>query len=307
MKKLTLVLFIISSLVLFSCNKGNSSKEVSENIENTGTENYSSEYLNVDLGKDWPEYEKDGYAVFSFEVDSSGNIYNDFNQDLEQIGDVTETTVDGMPAITRLQKFMQNELLLSRVWLIYDGKNMFSFNVSAPEKIFDDKVAKSIVSKVVILNKGKNVTLPVEEENKYKKPDIYPVAIMDTLQEVLSSDALLSVENVNNSIKALTAMQNIKDADNLSQENLKEMSDKIYTSCGFTDIEDLVNTTLKPATFSATIFTMIKNSEPDNSGIAAILKGILSQNNISSADLKFTYEHWDLIMKLIAVSENKAN
>ncbi len=60
----------------------------------------------------------------------------------------------------------------------------------------------------------------------------------------------------------------------------------------------MFNKTLKPAATCAAFLNIVKNGEDQKIDALPLLKGLVSQNPISAADIKFTYEHWDLVMKL---------
>jgi len=317
MKKTTLIFVGIALAILLLPSCGNSNKQSETNSSNTKDTKqvsekkvFETENISVRLDNDWTitssgAQNNDDYSVFSFIVNSSGNIYNDFNNDLEQIGEVTETTIDGMPAITRKQKFQQNETKLSRVWLIYNGENVLSFNVAAPENIFDDKVAKSIASKVKILHKGKNVQLPVDGKSKYMKPEIFPKNTINKFKDVLSSDNSLTIDLMNNAIKTLSALQSIDETKiaNLSKDEKMAIADSIYSSHGFANIDEMLDKTLKPTIICATILTMIDKKKTDENVMVPFLKDFISQNEVSFEDLKFTYDNWDLVMKLDKLAE----
>ncbi len=140
-----------------------------DNQETISTEQdiktFETAYISVSLDNNWTvtgsgAHNNDGYSVFSYVVDSSGDIYKDFNQDHKQIGEITETTVDGMPAVTRIQEYKSNEIMRSRAYLIYDGKNIIAVTVAAPQEVYNDDTAKAIAEHISVLHKGENVTLP---------------------------------------------------------------------------------------------------------------------------------------------------
>ena len=309
MKKLTLILTIFSlSVILWSCGGDKSDKTTSEQTEKTDnatTKIFSNKYLSVELTGNWTisKYgasNDEKYSLFSFKEENTSNIYDAFNKDFEQIGDITETTVDGMPAVTRIQKFMQNEMKTSRVWLIYDGVNIISFNVAAPEKIFDDEIAKSIVSKVKILNKGQNVELPTKEKSEFVKPTEFPEQTLNDLKDVLIEDSFLSKTIIQNALKTFTALQ---DYDTLKVQDLNKearmtIADSAANANEFSNINEVFNKVLKPSLTCATVLSMIEKDNSQNKINSIFLKDFLSQNKLSYADLKCTYENWDLIMEL---------
>ena len=300
------MMFAFSSMLIISCgsDKSNDASQTTEETNNASAKAYSDQYLSVDLGDDWivSEYgaHNNTYSMFSFKVDSKGNIYDDFNKDHEQVGEVSETTVDGMPAITRLQKFMQNTMKKGRVWLIYDGTDVISFNIATDENNFDDAVAKSIAAKVKILNKGQNVKLPTSKKAEFSKPDTYPEATINKLSDALSDNNLLTEEIINKAIDALSSMQQMN-----KDEFNDNVADSIAVQYGFGGLNDMLDKSLKPATTCAAILNTIKNSEEQNTDITEFLNGFISQNPVSAGDLKFTYEHWDLVMKLYTISSKE--
>ena len=309
MKKLTLILTIFSlSVFLWSCGGDKSDKtnsEKTEKTENTKTKTFSNKYLSVELTGDWTISKSSAknsaqYSLYSFKEENTSNIYDAFNKDLEQIGDITETTVDGMPAVTRIQKFMQNDMKTSRVWLIYDGVNIISFNVAAPEKIFDDKIAKSIVAKVKILNKGQNVKLPTKEKSEFVKPAEFPEQTLNNLKDVLVKDSFLSETIIQNALKTFTTLQDYDTlkVHDLNKEARMAIADSIARLNGFDNVNVMFTKVLQPSLTCATVLGMIeKGGSQDNTNLM-FLKDFLSQNKLSYADLKCTYENWDLIMEL---------
>ncbi len=306
MKNVLIIITVFTFLSVFvvSCGqkKNDNSSHKTNTIENSTSKKYSDKYLSVDLSNDWSVSEYGAhnktYSIFSFKVDSRGNIYDDFNKDHQQIGEISKTTVDGMPAITRLQKYMQNKMKKCRVWLIYDGKNVISFNVAADENVFNDAEANSIMAKVKILNKGKNVKLPTKQnKEEYSKPDSYPADVIAKLKDVLSEDSILTEESLNNAMNAIIKMQQIDKADSNDS-----VINSIVTKYGFSSLDELLNKTLKPATTCAFIMNMIKNSADQQLDNISFIKDFILQNKVSAADLKFTYEHWDLVMKLYSIS-----
>lgn len=308
MKKTAIIItvFAFLSILVISCgsDKSNDSSQEQDKAENSSVKAFSDQYLSVDLGDDWTVSEYGAhnrtYSIFSFKVDSKGNIYDDFNKDHEQVGEVSETTVDGMPAITRLQKFMQNSMKKGRVWLIYDGTNVISFNVAADENKFDDAMAQSIATKVKILNKGQNVKLPTSKKAEFSKPDTFPEETINKLGDALSDNNLLTEETINKAMAVLKTMGQT------NKEELKgNAADSIASQYGFSGLNDMLDKTLKPAITCATILNMIKNSKGQKTDATEFLKDFVSQNQVSVADLKFTYAHWDLVMKLYAVSNKK--
>jgi hypothetical protein len=309
--KVIIAALLFASLFFTACggDKSGDSPQKSKKSNDGTSKVFKTDNLSITLDGDWTVSEygahnSKGYSVFSFLAGNSGNIYDDFNQDHEQVGEITKTTVDGMPAVTRRQKFQQNEMKMSRVWLIYDGKNVINFSVSASENIYDDKIAQELVSNVEILHKGSDVKLPVNEgtsaegaaqEKIYAKPASFPEEVIVSLKDVLSADAILSEKKMNDAIKVINVLQKMEDnGDN--DNNRDEIVNKVAKDNGFSDFEDLMNSTLQPSLLSATVLSMI---EKDKSGAAApILKAMLGQNKLSYADLKFTYDHWDLVMQL---------
>ena len=126
---------------------------------------FETEYISVSLDNNWTitssgAQNNNDYSVFSYVVNSSGDIYNDFNHDHKQIGEITETKIDGMPAITRIQEYMSNKKMRSRAYLINDGNTIIAVTIAAPQEVYNDDTAKSIAKNISVLHKGDNVTLP---------------------------------------------------------------------------------------------------------------------------------------------------
>jgi hypothetical protein len=314
MKKAALVVFavILSAMFLISCggDKSGDSVRKSESSNDGSAKIYKTDELSIELGNDWT-VSRDGahnskYSIFAYLARNTGNIYDSFNQDHEQVGEISETTVDGMPAVTRLQKFRQNEVKMSRVWLIYDGKNIIALTVAASENIYDDNFARELISKTKILHKGNNVKLPVEGErvtdntNKYKKPSSFPEEFVRSLNDVLVSDAVLTEENMNNAVKVVETIQKMSGSE---EKDKNEIINNVAKEQGFSDFDDMMNKTLKPSILSATVLSMIEKNNSE--AVKTILKALLGENKLSYADLKFTYDHWDEVMNLYNMIQKK--
>ena len=311
MKKLVFIFAIaLTSLFFASCGESDNVEQTKE-TEKTGPNIYQGEYLSFELGEDWntspnsAHNTKTGYSIFSFGVYSSGDIHNDFLADHEQIGEVTETVVDGMPALTRLQKYKQKEMRIGRVWLIYNGTDIISFNVDAPEKEFDDEVAQEIITKVKVINKGENVKFPEKEKKTYFRPEKFPEEILNNFSEYLATDVILTEENVKNAIVLMDTLKNLDTTgiSALSEEQKDALADSINQAYGFDNTQNMVDLTYKPIMSSIVFLALFENHDDNNTVADELIIDMLKQNSVSKEDIRFTYDNWDLITELLNKSE----
>lgn len=315
MKKITFIFAIFFATTLFfSCGNGDKEDDKQKTETNKNEENtYTDSYVSIELDSDWDISQgnainkKTNYSVFSFGVYSSGNIYEDFLVDHEQVGEITETTVDGMPAITRLQKYKAKEKKLGRVWLINNGTDIISFNIDAPENSFDDKVAQEIIKNVKVLNKGKDVKLHVAKAEKtYYKPDVFPEEILNQYTDSYSKEVLLTVEKLQNAINLMDKLNNLDTSivNKFSDEENTAYNDSLFNSYSFNNMEDLINNTYQPAFRATIVFSLFEGKDTDMVE-DALIKDMISQNPVSYEDIKFTYDNWDLVVQLYRHFEKK--
>jgi len=308
MKKIVFILAIaFASTALISC--GGSNDEDNQQTEENETKQsvYKDSYVSIELDNDWnvndggARNETTGYSIFSFGVYSSGDIHEDFLVDHEQIGEITETTVDGMPAVTRLQKYKTNEMRMGRVWLIYDGTDIVSFNVDAPENEFNDDVAQEIIAKVTVLNKGENVKLPKKEGKTYFKPEEFPEDIINNFSEYLSTDVILTEENVKNAIVLMDTLINFDTTgvNALSDEQKNALADSINQEYGFDNMQNMIDITYKPVMASIMFLALFENHDDNNPIADELIIDMLKQNSVSKEDIKFTYDNWEIISELL--------
>jgi len=308
MKKIVFILVIaFAATTLISC--GSSNDEDNQQTEENETKQsvYKDSYVSVELDKDWnvndggAYNETTGYSVFSFGVYSSGDIHDDFIEDHEQIGEITETTVDGMPALTRLQKYKSNEMRMGRVWLIYDGTDIISFNVDAPENEFNDDVAQEIIAKVTVLNKGENVTFPEKVKKTYFRPEEFPEELLNKFSEYLATDVLLTEENVKNAIVLIDTLKNIDTTGvyALSDEQKIALTDSIYQTYGFDNTQNMLDIVYKPVMASVVFLALFENQDDNNPVADELIIDMLKQNSVSKEDIRFTYDNWELTSELL--------
>ena len=169
------------------------------------------------------------------------------------------------------------------------------------EKLSDGKV-KAKEMKKLIDEKNKTKEDQVANNAKYTKTSVFPEKFFTSIKENLSSNELLNKQDLKNSISFLTKIQNIDTTGmtNLSETEKNAKIDSIAKTFGFANLDEVVNKCVKPALLSASILTMVGKIDPDKIANSEFIKDFISQNPVSYNDLKFTYDNWNMIIKLEA-------
>jgi hypothetical protein len=318
MKNLMMILGLGIVLTFYSCGGGDNSKKKSEKEDvqkNSAAKmtEFSNEYLSIELPGHWSissefgAHNDEGLSMFTFKAGDSGtDLPEVFNKDQEAIGEVSETVVDGLPAVTRKQKFMQNEMKISRTWLIDDGKNVISFNVAAPENSFDENKAQELIKKVKIKNHYTNDNGNKNTADKIARPAAFPQKTINEISDNFSQNTVLSDEGIENALKALNALNSFKGQ--VDDNRKAEIADSILAANGIEDFNKLTAEVIPTAFASMTILKLMEKAEsPSNEAegkmAKEMIKAFVSQNKISAADLKYTYDNWDKVKELTKYEE----
>ncbi len=320
MKKITLFMSLTALLILSACggNSGNATNKDSGQNQSKSVIYKSSEgILTCTLPSDWksngngPDNFKMYGGIYKW---SSKDIYKDIkhNYGFEPIDKVTKVQVDGLPALTIKEKFMQNVEKIKRTWMVYNGIDIIEIVVQSNTANWNDNVAKNIISKVKINKRAKNVTLSKSAEkdnnkNNYIKPQSFPEEYFKSIQGVFSSKKLLNENNINNGISMFKEIQNI-DTTNMhgqSDEQMTKLFDNIAAKYGFSDLNNAINQTVTPAFLSVSILSMSSRVQSGKFGNYDFIKDFIRQNPISYDDLKFSYDNWDKIMELVTLTASK--
>ncbi len=311
MKKLALIVGLSLIFGLYSCGGGDSKKEeknAGKAQSSNKTVTFSTNYLSIELPAGWVvsqygAHNAEGFSIFSFSKGRSGGDLRDgFNKDHEVISEDTETTVDGLPALTRKQKYMQNEVKILRTWIIDDGKNLISFNVAAPEKVFNDKTAEELVKKVVIKNHYKTKGDEGKKAAKVTKPAAFPQKTFNEVSDIFSENTVLSDETIANSVKALKALKAFEGA--MDDSRGAAIADSVVKANGIDNLEKLTTKILPTAYTTITVLKLMEKAESSDNDVERnmamdMIKSFVTQNNISAADLKYAYDNWDNVAELM--------
>ena len=312
MKKLAMIVGLSLIFALYSCGVGDSKKEEKNagkaQSSSAKTVTFSTKYLSIELPSGWVvsqygAHNAEGFSIFSFIAGSSGGDLRDgFNKDHEVISEDTETTVDGLPAVTRKQKYMQNEVKILRTWIIDDGKNLISFNVAAPEKVFNDDKANELVKKVIVTNHYDTNSGEEKTSNKMAKPAEFPQKTFNEISDIFSENAVLSDEKIANAVKALKALKGFEGT--VDDNRGMAIADSVAKANGVDNFEELTTKILPTAYTAVTVLKLMEETESYNNDVKRnmamdMIKGFVTQNNISAADLKYTYDNWDKVAELM--------
>ena len=310
MKKLTFIFGMAVILMISACGgSSNNDAKQDNNSENQVVYNSDDGILQCTLPSDWkangegPNGMKMYGSIYKW---SSGDIYKDIKHDygFAPIDEVHQIEVDGLPALTIKEKFQQNEEKIKRTWLVYNGSDIIEIVVQAPTANWDDDIANSIISAVKINKRAENVELPKEvakeKKSKLVKPESFPEEYFNSIEDVFSSEQLLSDSGIDNTIALLKEVQSMETANMEGLDEVKKtaMLDSLATNYGFKSFDAAVNDNLVPALLNASILTMTTGKESTKVGDYDFIKDFINQNRVSLADLKYTYDNWDKVKEL---------
>lgn len=320
MKKLIVLLLVAGIFIFYSCgsaedkgkNKNDSKEEVAQNYQS------STGNLIVELKDGWTKGQTgiegpEGHKLYAYNFESSGDIYEDIDDDYsEKLDEVKEVNVDGLPALTIKRKFMQNEVVMQRVWLIYNGIDVILFAVQAPEAKFNDEIALAVIPNVKITERQENVELPSKAKEKYVKPANFPEDIANKLTDLYAENVILTDDIINKVQTALQAIQNY-DNEGFDFENADEAANQLVDSIakangvdGWYQIEKTVSVAFTSAGILLPLMAHLDSIDENSVDYAAsidIVKSSISNYNISLEDLKYCYENWDKVVGFMESQE----
>ncbi len=316
MKKGHMIILAFSAvLIMYSCggNKEGAKKETAQQVTIKKSVTFTNQYLSIELPGDWKvsqygAHNNEGLSIFSFKAGNSGdNMKDAFNKDHEPIGEIEETTVDGLPALTRKQKFMQNEMKISRVWLIDDGRNIISFNVAAAENVFNDKKAQKLVEKVKVKNHYTDNNQKAQKASMVK-PNDFPQKTVIEIADIFSQNTVLNDESIEKSIKAFKILKKFNGQ--VDESRKTAIADSILKANGIDDFEKITTQVIPVAFSSLSILKLMEKAESSDNEIehnmaVDMIKSFITQNNVSEADLKYTFNNWDKVLELTKFEEKK--
>lgn len=309
MRNLVLLLMVILSISLFSCDGGSKEKTKqveSQSINNTAFSGYSAEdgLITIKLPDGWKNDGNgpNGFKVYAYIMDNTGDIHKDIiDEYAELLDEVKEIKVDGLPTLTKKEKFQQNQEMISRTWLIYNGKDIICVVVRTEMAQWNDSVADNILSGIKINKREENVELPKPfEGKKFIRPESFPEQIVESFNESYATSAVLSVKNME---KCSTVFQALK---GLEKENVEYsdaasvlLLDSVATANGLENYEQFIKT-VKVSSVAFGLFAAFTEMEKLEKGSesykmsSTILQSMITQTGTSKEDLKFVYNNWDM-------------
>ena len=160
MRNVVLILsFLVMAFIIACGNENSQKKQTAAEQKTVKTDTnyvFETDFIKVKLGEGWANSadgakSRVGCNVISYTVEKAENLRDLFDKDLEQVGAITDTTVDGQPAVTRVEKYAKKKPpMIGRIWFIDNDKNVIVFKAFAPPNVFDDNIAKEIVGYVKI-------------------------------------------------------------------------------------------------------------------------------------------------------------
>ncbi len=317
MKKQIFSFVLILSIFMWSCG-GSTDKEAISDVDNEQSGSYVAidGLITAEMPDDWT---KDGkgpntFSMYSFLMDEGSDMHKDIIHDygFPVIDKVAKVKVDGLPALTLKEKFSQNEAMIGRTWLIYNGTVVINVTVQSEEANWDDAVAKQIIALVKISQREANVQLPAPiEDSRFMRPETYPEKALAKFDEHYVENSILTLENIQASINIYKAFNDSTNkSEGLSEEQKKEFVEEIVTSNGLKSSEEY----LKILTVTATCLKLIKlavelNDLKENSEAYkmsyVITTAIITQGNINKDDIRFFYDNWDISTECIKLHKIK--
>ncbi|RLD23294.1 MAG: hypothetical protein DRI71_05645 [Bacteroidetes bacterium] len=314
MKNLTFIISLAALTLLLACGGSSTSTEEKATTvsDQESTANiYSNDGLSIELNSDW-EGKKgpQNHSLWGYAMESSGDIYADLNDPYsEDLDELEEVKVDGLPALTVKRKFMANESKIARKWFIYNGIDVYEFSVEAPEADFDDNLAKGLINDVKIANRTKNVALPTVKKGKFEKPTSFPSEKVQELADLFAKEAVISEELLNNTSKLLSTINALSESNpniQIEGENVKiEVLDSLAQNSGLEDwhqAEKVISATYLSLAVVATL-KELQDANEENALALDIAKSLISQGGMSIEDLNYTYENWDKVVDFVNLLE----
>ena len=206
-----LIYLLIASMVVISCNCSESDKNKNNTHKESSGNLYEDDNLIVQNLENWSGKKgPNDIGFYTWDIQSSGDIYKDLEDQYSEIDEVHEKTeVDGLPALTQLKQYQQNETIKERVWLIWNGKSVIQFSVAAPLNKNDDKEAWKVRVKVKIKPREDDVSLPDPKRLLADKPDYFPHKATELFANHWGSQIILSDSAIQNALQFNTYLNQI--------------------------------------------------------------------------------------------------
>ncbi len=308
----------ILSFGLFSCGSGSEDKAKNEEEQSTDHTEYSSKsgIVTANLPDGWKNdgTGPDSFTLYSYIMDNTGDIHKDIIDDYaELLDEVKEVKVDGLPALTKKEKFQQNQEMISRTWLVYNGTDIICVVVQSEKEKWDDKVASDILKRIKINKRGANVSLPEPvEEKRFIRPESFPEELAESFKEHYANNSkTLSIENLEKSTNIYLALKEIgkENLDNIDEAS-KLVVDSLAKVNGFEDSKVFMNTIKISFTAFSIInaFTELKKIESGSESYKMsydMIKSIIIQTEICKEDMQFVYNNWDICKEFVKNIEAK--
>ncbi len=321
MKNLALLFIIVSFLGLFSCGDGSEDKSKNEEEQSTNN-NIADEYsaadglITANLPEEWKNdgTGPDSFKLYSYIMDNTGDIHKDIIDNYaELLDEVKEVNVDGLPALTKKEKFQQNQEMISRTWLVYNGIDIICIVVQSYTENWDDNVADNILSQIKINKRKGNVSLPESiEKAKFIRPESFPETIAESFNEhYVNNPTILSIENIDKSAKIFLALKGLgKENLNYSDDVSKLVIDSVVNANGLENSQVFLET-IKVSFVSFDLinaFTELKKIDKDSESYKTsydIIKSMIIQTEVNKEDILFVYNNWDTCKKFVKNIETK--
>ncbi|RLD70756.1 MAG: hypothetical protein DRJ10_20055 [Bacteroidetes bacterium] len=321
MKNLALLFMVVFFLGLFSCGSG--SEDKAKNEEEQSTDNTAGEYSDADgvvtgnLPDGWKNdgTGPDSFKLYSYIMDNTGDIHKDIVTDdwVDLLDKVKEVNVDGLPALTKKEKFQQNKEMISRTWLVYNGTDIICVVVQSEKEKWDNHVASDIIARIKINKRKGNVSLPEPvEKAKFIRPELFPETIAESFNEhYANNSAILSIENIDKSAKIFLALKELgKENLNYSDDASKLVIDSVVNTNGLEDSQVFLET-IKVSFVSFDLikaFMELKKIEKDSESYKMsydIIKSMIIQTEVNKEDILFVYNNWDTCKEFVKNIEAK--
>ena len=312
MRKLTVLFLLSLSVCMFSC--GGGAKDKSNNGEEQSNISimFSAEdgLITAELPEGWqidgsgPDY----FKLYSYIMDNTGDIHKDIIDPYAEILDeVKQVKVDGLPALTKKEKFQQNKAMISRTWLVYNGIDIICVVVQSDMTKWKDEVADNIISLIKINKREENPILPgTVEKGKYIRPDSFPEQVAESFNEHYSQKStMLTLENIQKSTNIYLALKEIKKENiDFSDEASKFVLDSVSKANSIEDSKTFLYTvkTTIAAIDIIKSFTKLKDIAVDSEDYKMsfnFVKSMVIQTETSKEDLIFVYNNWDACKELV--------
>ncbi len=322
--------FVIILILVSSC-VHDVKKDTAQVSEKLPTKEYISKSgkITLNLNTEWNITETDTNLIKGQDstnhqlkitiAQPTDDIFNYLQTLIEQsngtvLQNITETEINELPALTTKFKTDSNNIINS-VWCVYNGIEYINLSINASALNFKDEVALSFISGIQINERSDEIILPIVEESiMHLKPKVYPEKTLKLFADNFSTTAVLKDQWVENAVYAIEIIkQNEKDYKALisaetTNKNTMQLLDSLVQMAGIKDwnqeYQIIVSAVLSVTVLeSVEELSLIDENTADFKMSKDIIKSIIEQGNISEADLKYSYEHWEAMNTFVALFE----